>query len=317
MPHTQMMEERLRFLKIDSDICSDLQQAKQIIDPALDELLEKFYEHILGDPDLKALFVDQDSTDRARAAQRQHWSDTLFSGRFDTKYFEKADRIGRTHFRVGLTPNAYIGAYCYMLIQLIELISTKTQGTETAAMPLIRAVCKAVFLDLDLVIHCFLEVKDSAMREILRRATGFSADISALNDDLQTNTEQIKSAADEILKQAYTCAAQTTRARDNLGSAVRQLKAAQATADDASVEHILLEQVEATCNQADKLSQQVDTTTKGIEQLVSDIARLQDQTRGLRERLDQLQFGDKLYIDESVSDSSPIKRLLAMLRGKR
>ena len=46
---------------------------------------------------------------------------------------------------------------------------------------IIDAICKAVLLDLDLVIQCYFEAKDESMLEILARATNFTSDMEQLN----------------------------------------------------------------------------------------------------------------------------------------
>ncbi|MDH3468958.1 MAG: protoglobin domain-containing protein, partial [Gammaproteobacteria bacterium] len=73
MPHTQMMEERLRFLDIDGNAVAELRNAKDILESAMDEMLDRFYSHILREPDLRALFVDEDAIARARSGQKNHW----------------------------------------------------------------------------------------------------------------------------------------------------------------------------------------------------------------------------------------------------
>jgi len=313
MPHTQMLEERLRFLNIDHSTRADLRAARSTVEAALDEMLDQFYSHILNEPDLKALFVDEDSIDRARSAQKEHWSRALFSGNYDNKYFEKAEQIGHTHARVGLTPNWYIGAYCHMLVQFIELISGKDRESTS---PLIQSICKAIFLDLDLVIHCYLDSKDSAMREILRRATGFAADISALNDDLNTTATQVRGAAGELLTEATSCAAQAVQTREDLKLAEYQLKSMTAGSERKSGERPVVDRVETASSGAAALSEQTKNTLKGTEKLIVEIERLHSQTQRLRERLDELQFRDRLYIDDSGSDSGTIARLKALLWKK-
>ncbi|MDH3417978.1 MAG: protoglobin domain-containing protein [Gammaproteobacteria bacterium] len=262
MPHTQLMEERLRFLQIDHNTLSELRQAKEFLEPAMDELLDRFYSHLLGEPDLRALFADEDAIDRARSAQKNHWLKTLFEGKFDNTYFEKAGQIGRAHFRVGLTPNWYIAGYCQMLGQFIELISNEYSNRGKPATQIIQAVSRAIFLDIDLVIHCYLDAKDSYMRQILRHATEFTADVTALGDELSASATQINATAETLSAHA--------------GNAAEQ-----------------------------------------ISELLAQAAQLTRQTEQLDARLKELQFRDKLYIDESTPESGTISRLKALVLGKK
>jgi len=202
MPNTEIIEERLRFLEIDQDVIEELHNAKQLIEPELDWMLGEFYSHILDQPDVKRVFADDKALERARAAQKGHWLQTLFGGKFKSAYFDKVERIGRSHARVGLTPNWYIGGYCKMLVQFVRHIAVAAPKQDRDVSPIIEALCKAVLLDIDLVIHCYLEAKDESMLEILGRATTFSGDMEELNSELSLAMAQVREATVAISEDA-------------------------------------------------------------------------------------------------------------------
>jgi len=198
MTNTEMMDDRLRFLEIDQDVIDDLRTAKRLLEPELDNMLEKFYARILDEPLLKSVFSDEESIGRARDAQKNHWLRTLLGGSLSSSYFDKAERIGRAHARVGLTPDWYIGGYCKMLVQFIQHISAVAEEEGRDATPVIQSLCKAVLLDLDLVIHCYLEAKDEQMLEILARATTFTSDMKQLNAELASETAQVSESFEAV-----------------------------------------------------------------------------------------------------------------------
>ena len=202
MPNTEMIEDRLRFLEIDQHAIEELRIAKQLLEPELDRMLENFYSHILDETLVKAVFADDEAIERAREAQKKHWLKTLFGGQLKSTYFDKAERIGRSHARVGLTPNWYIGGYSMMLVQFIQHISVVAPKEGHDASPMIQAICKAVLLDLDLVIHCYLEAKDESMLEILGRATMFTADMEKLNSELNLATARVKASTEAMSEDA-------------------------------------------------------------------------------------------------------------------
>ncbi len=233
MPHRQLMEERLRFLNIDQNTISDLRIARDILEPAIDNMLDQFYSHLFTEPDLRELFVDQDVIDSARSAQRKHWMEALFSGKYDNAYFERTSQIGYAHARVGLSPNWYIGSYNQMLCQFIELITEKYTGKGKSATRLIQAVSKIIFLDMDLVMHCYLDAKDGTMRRVLEHATDFKADMWDYSDDLNTLSTQIKSTAETLSAEVSTASGkgeaiseqvnEITKQSEQLNARARQL----------------------------------------------------------------------------------------------
>ena len=211
MPHTQMIAERLRFLEIDAGTGNEIRKAKQLIEPEIDGMLDRFYDHIFEQPELRKLFADRDAAARARAGQKSHWLKSLFNGTYDNDFFERAEQIGRAHARVGLTPNWYIGGYCYMLGQFIELVADKCADDKESAARILKSIIKAIFLDMDMVILCYLDTKDSSIRQVLRRATDFRADVATLSDGLTKTATQIQAIVDALPTESgnYPAAAPT------------------------------------------------------------------------------------------------------------
>ena len=202
MPHTDIIEERLRFLEIDQDVTNELRNAKQILEPEMDRMLDQFYSHILSEPQMKQIFADDKAIERAREAQKKHWLKRLFGGAFKSAYFDQARLIGRAHARVGLTPNWYIGGYCNMLVKFVRHISDVAPKEGRDAGPIIEATCKAVFLDLDLVIDCYLEAKDRTMLDLLMRSTRFADELTELNSELSLAAAQVKVSTEALSKDA-------------------------------------------------------------------------------------------------------------------
>jgi hypothetical protein len=277
MPHTEMLEERLRLLSIDRDVISELPKARHILEPAMDKMLDRFYSYIRSEPDLLALFADEGAIARARSAQKNHWL-TLFDGKYDKAFFEKSVRIGQAHARIGLTLDWYMAGYYQMFDQFIELISDHYSGRGELATQVIQAISKVVFLDMDLVIHCYLDDKDGEMRHILRRATDFRADVWTFSDDLNAIATQIKSTAETL----------SAESNGQLGNTSK-------TAGTQS---------------------EYKGVKKHIDELLAQAEQLSRQTTRLNERLKKLPLSDKLYLEDDASKSGAFSRLIAMVLGK-
>ena len=283
MPHTQMIEERLKFLKIDAETTREIQAAKKYIEPAMDGMLDRFYDHLLGQPELEKLFVDGDAIARARAGQKYHWLNSLFNGEYDNTFFERAQQIGRAHAQVGLTINWYIGGYCQMFGQIIELITENHSGDRKSIARLLEALSKVVFLDIDLVIHCYLEAKDSAIRQILHRATDFRADVATLSNELTETTTHMQVAVKAMSTE--------TRRRPEVAG------------------HNLDVSMTAT-------SDNISGNKESDNEIFLLVERLSQETAQLSKRLDDLQFGDRLYIVDDVARPGIFAHLKAILFGK-
>lgn len=191
MPNSKFVNDRLHFLKVDEDTVAELKRARAIIEPKMDDMLEHFYAHLKSEPALRTLFPDQETIERAGKAQKEHWLSTLFEGILDSSYFDKTNRIGQAHARIGLTPSWYIGGYSVMVSQFVDSLVKDESIDRESLSSAIQAVQKAVFLDMDMVIHCYLDAKDETMLDMLRRATTFAEDVDGLCDDIRGSADDV------------------------------------------------------------------------------------------------------------------------------
>ena len=200
MPNTAMNEQRLRFLDIDQAVIENLRKARDILEPEFDRMLDALYARISDEPQLKELFPDDESMARARNAQKNYWLKSRLAGEFTSDHFDKAELIGRAHARVGLTPSWYIGGYSNMLAQFIQHIAAVAAEGGHDASPITEALCKAVLLDLDLVIHSYLEAKDRVIFDLLLHATRAIDGLVETNRDIRLASDKIKESTEVLLQ---------------------------------------------------------------------------------------------------------------------
>ena len=206
MPHSEMLNARLELLGIDRAVIAELHGVKRIVEPSMDQMMDQFYLFIRSAADLQALFPDEDSMDSARSAQARHWS-TLFDARFDGDYFESTVKIGQAHARIGLTLDKYLAGYNQMFGLFVDVVLAECEKNGESPGPKLRALEKAIFLDMDLVIHCYLDGKDSTMRHILARATDLRSDIWKVSDELGEVAAGVNTAAASLLDGVQSSAA--------------------------------------------------------------------------------------------------------------
>jgi hemoglobin-like flavoprotein len=196
MPYRAVMAQRLRFLEIDESTVASLGPIKQSLDADFDQLLDRFYVHILKQPELRAMFSNKETMARAREAQKRYWLTHLFAKHFDAGQFEQAEKIAQAHLRIGLEPSWYMSGYCYMLNQFVELACSFHENDTANAAATIRALNKLVFLDMNTVIDMYLEAKNATMRDVLRRATVFGEDMTAISAELKNAQRDLQQKVD-------------------------------------------------------------------------------------------------------------------------
>lgn len=273
MPHKQLAEEHLKYLNIDTNSKSELRKAKDVLEPAMDKMLDNLYHQILENSQLDSLHCNKAEIEQIQSDQKKHLMEALFDGKYDDAYYEKTSRIGRAHARIGLTPNWYLGGYNRMLCQFNELILTHYANDRELAISLTQAISNIIFLDIDLVIHSYLEAKDESMRRMLGRSTELRAEMWRYSDELNSVVAELNSTAETLSEDT-------------------QNQLANASTDSNSYSR--------------KWNEVYLCTSK----LLSQAKRLRNQTSGLDEYLKKLPLYEKLYLPEAGFLTKMKNRLL-------
>ena len=147
------LKARLAFVELDRVPPRLFCDAWALIDGALPSILDEFYTAVPGVPALRPLLEGQD-LNRLKAAQRTHWQ-SLFSGRFDDEYLERAARIGNAHHRIGLPPHWYFAAYSFLLRRLAVVVAEKERRNPARVAQLYGLICSTVFVDLDISFEAY------------------------------------------------------------------------------------------------------------------------------------------------------------------
>lgn len=198
-------DERLRFLGIGNDTRSTLASFGPVIAKELPSILERFYAHLMKTPETASKFPNEQIKAHARDMQARHWVDGVFSGRFDQAYMEQVKRVGKAHERVGLEPRWYIGGYAMAMTEIIDLVAKKHPLNSKKAAEIIKAVVKAVFLDMDLAISVYIDAsKDTARERLETHAAHFESDVKGLVDMVAGMATELRAIAEAMSGAATT-----------------------------------------------------------------------------------------------------------------
>ncbi|HEX9869907.1 MAG TPA: protoglobin domain-containing protein, partial [Candidatus Tectomicrobia bacterium] len=103
------LQTRKAFVGLDLAATRALQALRPWMEAHVAEVVEEFYAHLLRFDQPRWLLADPPRLAQVKAAQ----TDSLLSftaGQFDLAYVASRLSIGRTHARVGVTPQWYLGA---------------------------------------------------------------------------------------------------------------------------------------------------------------------------------------------------------------
>jgi methyl-accepting chemotaxis protein len=196
--------ERLAFARIEDGTRVQLRALWAIVEPELDRILSRFYVHLAGQPTLKALLGDRQSS--LESAQKKHWQ-RLFAATFDDDYVSSIDRIGRAHSRIGLEPRWYIAGYQYVLNELVDVVIRRYRLSPAKATAAVQALNKAVLLDLDFAISTYQQILMEAQEAQTR---GLSDAIDRFKTKVEVSLQTVDTTVDKMQSQAGTLSSVAT-----------------------------------------------------------------------------------------------------------
>ena len=134
-------------------------------------LIEDFYQHLLSQPFTKGFFSDPAVLQRVKKQQSIYFQQ-LFSGVYDTKYFEGRLAVGSAHHQINLAPKWYIGAFSHYLNSYAEQLVALRPKEPDKNLADFRALVKLSLLDISVAMESYMlqrqhqyEERNQAMRE--------------------------------------------------------------------------------------------------------------------------------------------------------
>ncbi len=205
--------ERLAYLGIDAETSRTLREFwPRMVATALPGILDLFFDHVGRVGHLAQLIGQQRG--RLMKAQTAHW-EGLFSGRFDQAYFDSVRAVGQAHNRIGLAPRWYIGAYSFVLRQLLQLASKRHRFARNNAAQLSGAIATAVMLDMELSISTYQE---ELLLDRQKRQRAVNAAVTDFAGIIQQALRAVDAAAAELRNTAGLLADSTQQTTDQARS---------------------------------------------------------------------------------------------------
>ncbi|WP_299440412.1 globin-coupled sensor protein [uncultured Rhodospira sp.] len=295
--------ERLSFLQVDGGLQPLLEEARRVLEPHMDEILEDFYELIKGTPGTARIFDSPARMTHAREMQKKHWMENVFSGRFDDVYMQNADRIGRTHERVGLEPRWYLAGYSFVITRIITLFSRAYRKDPKKGAEVMGAVIRALFLDMDIAISVYIRTA----RE--RAASVLDSHATRFEQDVQGMVEIVASAATELQNTAAsmtnTATATSTQAKVVAGAAQTASVNVQTVASATEQLHSSIQEI----------SRQVTESTRISAAAVEEATRTNAMVQSLAQAADKIGVVVKLIND--IASQTNLLALNATIEAAR
>jgi PAS domain S-box-containing protein len=190
LPQLTARELRTRkaFVGLNVAATKALQALRPWMEAHVHEVVEEFYAHLLRFEQPRWLLADPQRLAYVKAAQTNSLL-SFTAGNFDLTYAASRFAIGRTHARVGVTPQWYLGAFSTFARILFPKILAYYQDRPLTGVAAIRAIIAVMHLDMQLAIDAYL---DASQESLQQSATDLEDQVALQTSALEERARQLE-----------------------------------------------------------------------------------------------------------------------------
>jgi heme-based aerotactic transducer len=259
--HQFDLEESIQLLRLDATQLSLLKEFQPIIERDVDEIVKRFYAHILTVPGLKGIIHQFSAVERLYITQKNYLL-SIFTDKIDEEFIMRRVKIGEVHQRINLPPFYYLSSYQTLYDEIMPRVFQHYRKKPEHALRLSLALLRIFSFDQQVVMASYIQ---SYISEIDKKA------------ELEKAYEEI-----DALQRSVSEASQALAATS------------EETAASAAQMHESTEQISRNAGDAAQFSQQVDSLAQEgaqkiqqISERILGLAGMTAQMQGKMTELDQ------------------------------
>jgi methyl-accepting chemotaxis protein len=303
-PETDLAR-RKRYLLLEESDLKRLSSVRELAAEHAAMVVDRFYEHLLSNPETKSHFRTEKHIQNVKRTQAQYFSE-LFLGVCDEAYLKNRLRVGKTHERIGLAPEWYIGAYCIYMNQLVPIIMDHFQEAPEKGVETLQSLFKLICFDMSLAIDTYIEAmgvrEAEQVRAFINAITEFASALGAASSEILGTTASQSAAAQQQASGIAEITSTLSELREMSGQ-VQEKAEAVIAGSDRSIEASVVgaKAVEDAIHGMHEIREQVETIAQKIVSLC-------EQTQ---------QIGDIITSVSEIAEQSKLLALNAAIEAAR
>lgn len=147
-------ERRKQFVGFGADDVAILRELHLVARTYADDVMAELYRRWLGADELQAFFPDEVTLRRVQALQKEYFI-SLTLGDYGPAYLADRMRIGRVHWRIGLTPSWYMCAYAVYVDIVLPRVLAAFEYDRGKQRQAVHALMKLIALDQELALTAY------------------------------------------------------------------------------------------------------------------------------------------------------------------
>ncbi|HSC76353.1 MAG TPA: globin-coupled sensor protein [Pseudomonadales bacterium] len=299
------IEYRKKFLLFHEDDAKRMLALRPIAETHSTQMLDQLYTHFVEFPETASFLQSSKHIENLKAAQGRFFM-ALLGGKYDQDYCDSRLSVGRTHERIGLEPQWYIGAYSRYINLIMPLVFEEMKGKPQAIQQHLSSLIKLVFLDMGYAIDTYIE----AMQ--IREAN--------LKKQFVDNLGQFASSLGEATTSIVAATSQQSATTSEQASAVQEVSATVAEVKQTSLqamEHAkkVITSAEGAVIASGEGTQAVEDSIRGMHDIQKQVESIAEKILGLSEQTQQI--GEIIQSVNEIAEQSKLLALNAAIEAAR
>ena len=170
------IDRQRELLGVDAAVIETLATCRRLVEPEVDDLVERFYGHQLSMPEVAAFISDPELLARLRGTLRRYVLD-LFDNRCDLAYVENRLQIGEVHRRAGVAPKYYLAGMRLLRELLGEYLLEQLATDPPRQLRVLMALDRMLAFDTALVMDTYIGSLVGQVETARRQLEDYAADL--------------------------------------------------------------------------------------------------------------------------------------------
>ena len=190
--------QKMKMIRLSESDLHVIKCLQPVVKEHIEQLVDDFYSTIIEVPALKQMIETYSMLDKLRSALKVHVIE-LFSGHINEDFFEIRNRVAKAHYKIGLQPTWYMGAFQNLQNSLLTIIFNKTEDNGELQ-TLLSAVTKILSLEQQIVLEAYERQNAEMIHNTYTQGRqAIQGDITAVSKDLVSLAEKTIASVETLV----------------------------------------------------------------------------------------------------------------------
>lgn len=247
---------------------------KPFVHEHIEEIVSIFYDRVLVVPNLREIILKHSTVDRLKHTLRTHFME-MFDGNINEEYIQKRIKVAQMHYKIGLEPKWYIGAFQQVQETIIKLVNKEGWSTDIQEKAVL-SISKLFSFEMQIVLEEYekenLKLRELQYEEVKRE---LKSKISSLSENLADLAEETNTSVKQVILH-------TNEINVNIQSNAERVKQMQLDSEEGNqLVQGLESQINFIATSTENMGEIVDKlkdSSDKIVQIIAMVKQIADQT---------------------------------------